>query len=275
VARPPAERPPPDGARAVGRRTVDSWRRNLAQRVADLLQRDPDRLAQAIELGLIRREWLEHPGDAPMTTATPVEVVERYLQGSVERRPSLLASLGLTALQVLASEAEDEPGEGTTETLAVAFTDLEGFTAFTESVGDAAASRLLAEHHRVVGPIVRGRGGRVAKRLGDGLLLTFPEPEAAVLACLELVAAHPEPLRLRAGVHMGDVVLTRDDVVGHVVNVAARVTESARGGEVRVTSQVRAAAREVPSVRFSRSRRRTYKGIGDAVLVCRAEWLSP
>ena len=40
---------------------------------------------------------------------------------------------------------------------------------------------------------------------GDGLLLTFPEPEAAVLCCLELVEAAPAPLRLRAGVHLGDV----------------------------------------------------------------------
>ena len=39
------------------------------------------------------------------------------------------------------------------------------------------------------------------KRLGDGLMLTFPEPEAAVLACLELGEA--APLRLRAGIHGG------------------------------------------------------------------------
>ena len=256
----------------VGQRTVATWRRNLAQRVADQLQRDPDRLAQAIEVGLIRREWLERPGDAPLSTATPVEVVERYLQGSIEKRPSLLASLGLTAIQVLSSGAEDEPGEGTGEVLTVAFTDLERFTAFTAAEGDEAASRLLAAHHRAVGPLVRSRGGKVAKRLGDGLLLTFPEPEAAVLACLELVASNPDPLRLRAGVHVGDVVVTRDDIIGHVVNVAARVTESARGGEVLVTAEVRAGAKELTSVSFGRHRSKTYKGVGEPVRVCRVTW---
>jgi adenylate cyclase len=253
---------------------VATWKRSLAARVADLLQRDPERLAHAVELGLIQREWLERPGDAPISTATPVEVVERYLEGSVERRPSLLASLGLTAIQVLSSGAEEESGEGTGFVLAVAFTDLEGFTAYTSVEGDEAASRLLAEHHRTVGPLVRSRGGKVAKRLGDGLLLTFPEADAAVLACLELVAAHPEPLRLRAGVHMGDVVVTRDDVIGHVVNVAARVTESARGGEVLVTAEVRAAARELTSVAFGRQRRRAYKGIGEPVRVGPVSWLT-
>src|SRR5205085_10298826 len=101
----------------------------------------------------------------------------------------------------------------------------------------------------------------VAKRLGDGLLLTFPEPEAAVLACLELVGSNPKPLRLRAGVHAGELVVTRDDVIGHVVNVAARVTESARGGEGLVTAGVRVAVSELTSLRFGRYRRTSYTGV--------------
>jgi adenylate cyclase len=100
-------------------------------------------------------------------------------------------------------------------------------------------------------------------------LLTFPLPEAAVLAGLELVDAQPPPLRLRAGMHLGDVVATRDDVIGHVVNVAARVAESAKGGEVLVTGDVRDAAGDVKGVSFSRARGRSYKGIGERVLVCR------
>src|SRR4051794_41837011 len=81
-----------------------------------------------------------------------------------------------------------------------------------------------------MGPIVRSRGGRIVKRLGDGLMLTFPAPEAAVLAALELVSAIDEPLRLRAGLHLGEAVVSHDDVMGHGVNVAARITEGAEGG---------------------------------------------
>src|SRR5207245_6186954 len=113
-----------------------------------------------------------------------------------------------------------------------ACTGLERLTRYTARQSDEAASHLLAEHHRTIGPIVRSRGGRIVKRLGDGLLLTFPEPEAGVLACLELVASPPEPLRVRAGMHLGEVVVSLDDVIGHVVNVAARIVESAKGGEV-------------------------------------------
>jgi adenylate cyclase len=107
------------------------------------------------------------------------------------------------------------------------------------------------------------------KRLGDGLLLTFPAPEAAVLACLELVEA-AAPLRLRAGIHVGDVVVRRDDVVGHVVNVAARVTESAKGGQVLVSSDVRDAVEDLGGVRFGRARRRRFHGVDDSVLVSAA-----
>ena len=108
------------------------------------------------------------------------------------------------------------------------------------------------------------------KRLGDGLLLTFPSAESAVLACLELVDAEPQPLRLRAGIHIGDVVVTRDDVLGHVVNVAARVTESAKGGEVLVTADVREEADGLKGAKFGRARGRSFKGIGERVMVCRA-----
>jgi adenylate cyclase len=178
--------------------------------------------------------------------------------------------LGLSAIQILSSGADD-PGDGTPTPLAVVFTDLEGFTSWTERHGDEAASRLLVEHHRAVGPVVRSRGGRVVKRIGDGLLVTFPSSEAAVLAALELLDCAPAGLRLRAGVHWGEVALTRDDVIGHVVNVAARVTESASGGEVLTTSTVRDAVARLPGVSFGPPKVEHFHGLSEPVTVCRAE----
>lgn len=244
--------------------------RKVAGRVIAILrQRDPALLANMAEIGVVRREWLEGEGEGPISVATPLEVVQRLLERSIEQQPSLLATLGLSAIQVLNSPGE-EGHAGTSARMTVVFTDLEGFTRFTAKQGDEAASQLLATHHQAVGPVVRSRGGRTVKRLGDGLLLTFPEPEAAVLAALELVEGEPVPLRLRAGIHLGDVVMTRDDVIGHVVNVAARVTESAKGGEVLVTAAVRdAAAPHLAGVAFGPARSRRFKGIGEPVGVSR------
>ena len=155
------------------------------------------------------------------------------------------------------------------------FTDLEGFTRYTADYGDEAAVAVVAEHQRQVGPIVRSRGGRIVKRMGDGLMMCFPTPESAVLAALELVEDVEVPLRMRAGIHIGEAVVTHDDILGHAVNVAARITEEAPAGVVLVSVEVREAVRsEIDGVlqgaRFSRARRHRLKGL-DPMSLCRVE----
>lgn len=258
-----------DGARAKGESAVDAVRVGMAERAAELLRRDPGLTDTAVEVGLVDRAWLEEPGRHPLRTVPALDVVQRFLERSVERRPSALGSIGLNALQLLAYE---HPTEGKSDTrqipLSIVFTDLEGFTQFTSQSGDDAALALLAEHHRVIGPIVRSRGGKVVKKLGDGLMLSFPSAEAAVMAALELIDVPPDELRLRAGVHTGEAVVTADDLIGHDVNLAARVTASAKGGQVLATAAVRDEVGDLRGVTFGRARRRTFKGIDDAVQVC-------
>jgi adenylate cyclase len=262
---------PIDDARNAGANAVSSWRGAFAKQVAKVLRRDPELCDTAVEVGIVDRKWLEEPGDHPLSTSTTLDVVQRFLERSVERKPSALAAIGLNAIQLLSWDHGADPNTGLATEITIVFTDLEGFTRYTAREGDEAASKLLNEHHRVVGPIVRSRGGKIVKRLGDGLLLSFPSPEAAVFAALELVPAAPEPLRMRAGMHCGEAVVTRDDVIGHVVNVAARVAESAKGGEVAVTGTIRDGVGDLPGVTFSRPRRRTFKGVGETVPVCRVE----
>ncbi len=152
--------------------------------------------------------------------------------------------------------------------MTVVFTDLEGFTAYTDVNGDAAAIALIAEHHDLAAPMVRRWNGRIVKHLGDGLLCTFTDPSSAVRAALDLLGSAPVPLRLRAGVHTGEAVVTRGDVVGHVVNVAARVCELAKGGQVLVTAPVLEAAGDIEGVRAGRTRARRIKGVKAPVPVC-------
>ncbi len=259
-------------ARAKGASAVGMVRVGLAERAADLLRRDPDLTDTAIEVGLVDRAWLEEPGQHPVRSAAALDVVQRFLERWVERRPSALGAIGLTALQLLAKEqaaADGRHGPGTS--VSVVFTDLEGFTRFTSREGDDAALSLLADHHRASGPVVRSRGGKVVKRLGDGLMLSFPSPESAVMAALELIDVQPAPLRMRAGIHVGEAVVTSDDLIGHDVNVAARVTASAAGGQVLATVAVRDAVGELRGVHFGRARRRSFKGVGETISVCPVE----
>jgi adenylate cyclase len=260
--------PSPRDARDTGAEALAGVRRQLAAKAAALLRRNPERAASAVELGLVDREWLERPGSVPISTAAPIDVIQRFLERSVEQEPSLVARLGLSTLQLVSWRQPDGAGDAEPQPVCVVFTDLEGFTAFTAANGDGAAQELVAEHHRTVGPIVRSRGGRVVKRLGDGLMLSFPSPEAAVLGALDLVDDPPAPLRLRAGVHTGVAVVTPDDLIGNDVNVTARVAASARGGRVLATSQVRDAVGELRGVTFGRARRRSFKGLAESIGVC-------
>jgi adenylate cyclase len=242
---------------------VDSIRRLFARKAAEIIRSDPEEAQAAVEIGLVDRQWLEDPTNNPISTAKPTEILEHFLERSVERKPSLLSSFGLNAIQLLNSHST--AAEGETRIVTVAFTDLEGFTAYTDSHGDEAAVELIAEHHRLANPVVRRWRGRIVKHLGDGLLCTFPKPDAGIRAALELLGTAPKPLRLRAGLHVGEAIVSRHDVVGHVVNLAARVTETAAGNQVVVSAEVVESAGVVPGVELRRMRTRRLKGISERV----------
>lgn len=253
-------------ARTAGANTLEGLRRVLARKAAELIRNDPEEAARALEMGIVDRRWLERPGEHPVSTTAPAEIVERFLERSVEQRPSRLASLGLGAIQLLASHGA--AGDTDPKLVAVVFTDLEGFTAFTDAHGDAAAVKLIEEHRQLAGPVVRQWSGKILKTLGDGLLCTFPDAETGVRGALELLETAPAPLRLRAGVHLGEAVVTKGDVMGHVVNVAARITETADGGEVVVSAEAAARVGDLPNLRFGKVRSRRLKGVSERVGIC-------
>src|SRR5689334_19937941 len=82
--------PSKDDAKRAGRQALTGLRGTMAQGVARLLKRDPELLSEMVELGLVRHEWLDDPTAEPVSTATPMEVVQRWLERSVEQRPSVL-----------------------------------------------------------------------------------------------------------------------------------------------------------------------------------------
>ena len=89
-----------------------------------------------------------------------------------------------------------------------------------------------------------------------------------MLAAVEIGEADHGDLRLRAGIHHGEAAVLGNDLVGHDVNVAARVTDSAKGGETLATTDVRSVVGPIPGVKFGRARRRSFKGVGESISVC-------
>jgi adenylate cyclase len=137
---------------------------------------------------------------------------------------------------------------------AIAFLDLTGYTTLTEERGDQAAAELAARLAEIVHEAAHRHGGRPVKLLGDGVMFHFPDPAQAVLCGLELVERIPQAglPRARVGVHAGPVVFQTGDYFGRTVNVAARITDYARPGEVLVSDEVVAAADAPHGARYQR-----------------------
>jgi adenylate cyclase len=132
----------------------------------------------------------------------------------------------------------------TVDAAAIAFTDLVGFTAYTDAHGDRAAVEVLDRQSNIVVAGLAGRG-RIVKELGDGLMLWFESGSRGVEAACDILAgvagardATDFPLAVRMGMHLGAVVERGDDFVGQTVNIAARVADLAGPGELLVTEQV-------------------------------------
>ena len=131
---------------------------------------------------------------------------------------------------------------------AMCFLDITGYTRLTEERGDEAAAELAA---RLAGLVRRSsleHGGTPVKWLGDGVMFYFREPGAAVLAALEMaevVGSHGLP-PAHVGIHAGPVVFQDGDYFGRTVNLAARIADYARPGEVLVSQEVVDAADRGP-----------------------------
>jgi adenylate cyclase len=166
-----------------------------------------------------------------------------------------------------------EPVEGT-----IVFTDIVGFTEFTATRGDADALQLLATQDRLLSSAMSD-GARVVKELGDGLLLLFPEPVTALHTAFALrrgfgdeSAASGLAVGIRVGMHHGTALQRGEDIIGHDVNVAARIVDVAAPGEVLVSDALRRRVDPASAgVRFEELGPVVMKGIPEPVRLWRAE----
>jgi adenylate cyclase len=162
-----------------------------------------------------------------------------------------------------------------TETGAIVFTDIVGFTHFTEERGDDVALALLERKEKLVRDALPD-SGRVVKELGDGLLLWFGNACDAVTTCVglqvnfEREATDDLPLWVRMGLHWGCPRRRGDDILGHDVNLAARIVELAGPGEVLCSAAAVEAAGDVPGLRFEELGPVYVRGLEEPVPLLRA-----
>jgi len=132
-------------------------------------------------------------------------------------------------------------------TITIVFSDIESSTQRATSMGDAAWMKVLAAHNSIIQRHVDTWQGKVVKNQGDGFMLTFGGARRALRAMIDVqrdleafAEANPDQgVRVRVGVHTGEVISEDGDIFGKHVMLAARVGGLANGGEIVVSSIVR------------------------------------
>ena len=127
---------------------------------------------------------------------------------------------------------------------AMCFLDITGYTRLTQELGDTAAAGLAEQLGRLVQRSSVKYGGRPIKWLGDGVMLFFPDPGRGVVAAIEMSAGVAEAglPPAHVGLHAGPVIFQDGDYYGQTVNLASRIADYARPGEVLVSEEVVAAS---------------------------------
>ena len=122
---------------------------------------------------------------------------------------------------------------------AIMFTDIVGYTALMGE-DEQKAFRLLKKNRQVQRPIIEGFNGRWLKEIGDGVLASFNAVSDAVYCAKAIQEAclMEDDLKLRIGIHQGEVVFEGDDVFGDGVNIASRLEPLAPIGGILVSESV-------------------------------------
>jgi class 3 adenylate cyclase len=147
----------------------------------------------------------------------------------------------------------------------------------------AGTAKIVRERREAAAPIVAAHGGRVFKTMGDGILIEFASVVAAVECALamqkqaaERNAEAPEAKSVvyRIGVHLGDVLVDGEDVLGDGVNIATRLEGVAEPGGVCVSGSAFDHVRGRVEAEFIDLGERALKNIARPVRVCAVKFSS-
>lgn len=197
-------------------------------------------------ISLLRRARRALPGDPEFGDPLSVSgvggpsVAARAADRLLER-DAATREVSLGALQVWQALTERVSGRPANAEVTIVFTDLVGFSAWSLSAGDDATLRLLRRVAQVVEAPLLESGGHIVKRMGDGLMAVFAEPDTAVRAAVAAREAVKSldvdgyTPRMRVGIHTGRPQRIGSDWLGIDVNLAARVMERATRGELVVS----------------------------------------
>jgi adenylate cyclase len=153
-------------------------------------------------------------------------------------------------------------------TASFVFADIAGFTALTEAHGDEEAVALVGRFSDAISAELPAVGGEHVKTIGDAVMLRVPEPGPAIRLGLRIVRGvfgeHGAPA-IRVGLHHGSAIERAGDYFGAAVNLAARVSSLAAGGEVLVSGQTAALVPDLEGVVYESRGRHVLRNVSEPV----------
>ncbi len=190
-----------------------------------------------------------------------------------------------TSIEAVVSAVEAErpnlqPHAAPDGTVTVMFTDIEGSTAMTERLGDRRAQEVLRTHNAIIREQVGANEGFEVKSQGDGFMLAFSSARTALMCAIAIQQnfaihekAHPgEPIRVRIGLHTGEAIKEGEDFFGKTVILAARIACEASGGQILVSSLLKALVESSGEFEFGDAQEVELKGLAGVHQVSDVKW---
>lgn len=178
------------------------------------------------------------------------------------------------------SREESASPAGFGATVTVLFTDIRGFTDFTDEHGDEAAYRMLQHHNALVQEQIAVHGGHVVKTLGDSFMVSFDAARTAVACAAAIQTAVDRYNAAREGVwisvgigiNTGEPVRQGEDLFGGAVNLASRICAAAGPGEILISETARRVTGKIEGVEYVDRGFLELKGFQEAQHLFEVDW---
>ncbi|WP_204801484.1 protein kinase domain-containing protein [Mycobacterium riyadhense] len=199
--------------------------------------------------------------------------------------PELGLMLGWTAVESIAQSVQlDRPDlramAAPDGTVTIMFSDIEGSTALIEDLGDECWLRVLHRHNAVIRRQVAKHHGFEVKSQGDGFMVAFSSARSAIRCAIDIqrdFAAYRDRsdcqlLRVRIGMHTGEVIREREDFIGRNVTLAARIAAKAGGNQILVSALLRELVAGSHEFQFGKACEEQLKGLREPQRVHEVRW---
>ena len=190
-----------------------------------------------------------------------------------------------TSIEAVATAVGDELPDfvshaATDGTVTILFSDIEGSTNITERLGDRRAQDVFHIHNTLVRQQIASQGGFEVKSMGDGFMVAFSSARRALQSAIGIQRAltvynqqHPdEVVRVRIGLHTGEVLQEAQDFFGRNVILAARIANQAKGGQVLTSWLLKDLAESSGEFTFDKGRNMVLKGLSGTHRVFEVKW---